>query len=71
MKRELICPRPPKDKSKRRWRVEFEFLNSAMEIHRLYYRTKLGAKIDAWFKIYEAGWDAQAFLVDQRPSKFI
>ena len=60
-------PRREKDKSGRRWRVDYDLAydggGSGPFIN--YYRTRKGAKIAAFWNIHVSSWGGSAILTDQ------
>lgn len=54
-------------KSKRPWGIRFDLAyDSGGEEWTQYYRTKIGARISAWFQNYVASWGGTAIMFDNR-----
>lgn len=65
-----LYPKPPRkrrDKSQRRWRVEYDLAYDGGGDNEFtcYYRTKLGALIAAFFHQYIRSWGGSVVLFDQ------
>ena len=72
MSRAPLYPRPnrARDKSHRRWRVEYDLLYDGGDQQWLgFYRTKAGACIAAWWHRIFSSWGGSAYLTDQRPER--
>lgn len=68
-----LYPRPKRDKTLRRWRVDYKkprYYYGGSEHWSGYYQFKILALIATFWNVNVSSWDGTAFLYDQKHKKF-
>jgi hypothetical protein len=62
-----LYPRPKRDKSHRRWRVEYDLAydGGGSGYWQAYYSNKLFALVATWWNVHISSWGGSAILYDQ------